>query len=259
MLGLLFITVHGLCAAQAELTLVSRAAPTYSPLARQAQIEGSVVLSYRVRENGTPTEIKLVSGHPILVPHAIENLATWRFSGTTQERLQVTYQFGFIAGSGTRIFEAPEPQPVIEYEGISTVRMTVAYSRYVGIYQCPASPVQPPAGSLASQDYLTIDTGRSKVQAFADGKVLRVYADPRLGSLRAKLPRARAQAMINRFLTTEFWSLCSSYARHFTDGWSIKVEVAVGNQRKSLSDYGEASPLWVRNLVDEIEQSLRRK
>ena len=65
--------------------------------------------------------------------------------------------------------------------------------------------------------------------------------------------------MINRFLTTEFWSLCSSYARNFNDGWSIKVEVAVGNQRKSLSDCGEASPLWVRNLVDEIEHSLRRK
>ena len=40
MFGLLFIAVHGLLTAQAELTLNSRAAPTYSPLARQAQVEG---------------------------------------------------------------------------------------------------------------------------------------------------------------------------------------------------------------------------
>ena len=57
MFGLLFIAVHGLLTAQAELTLISRAAPTYSPLARQAQVEGSVALTYRIREGGTPTDL----------------------------------------------------------------------------------------------------------------------------------------------------------------------------------------------------------
>ena len=52
----------------AETLLVSKVAPTYPALARQAHIQGSVLLKVRIARNGTVEFVKLISGHPTLDP-----------------------------------------------------------------------------------------------------------------------------------------------------------------------------------------------
>jgi protein TonB len=53
--------------------------PNYPPLARQARIQGKVVLQAQISKEGTIENLQLISGHPMLAPAAIEAVKQWRF------------------------------------------------------------------------------------------------------------------------------------------------------------------------------------
>jgi protein TonB len=59
--------------------LVYRVAPLYPPLARQARIQGTVVLRIIINKLGEVRDVELVSGHPMLAPAAIEAVKKWRY------------------------------------------------------------------------------------------------------------------------------------------------------------------------------------
>jgi protein TonB len=59
--------------------LIKRVQPNYPPLARQARIQGQVVLQAEISKDGTIQNLQLVSGHPMLAPAAIEAVKQWRY------------------------------------------------------------------------------------------------------------------------------------------------------------------------------------
>ena len=59
--------------------LVKRVQPTYPPLARQARIQGSVILRAQISKDGSIEGLTLVSGHPMLAPAAIEAVKQWKY------------------------------------------------------------------------------------------------------------------------------------------------------------------------------------
>ena len=59
--------------------LVKKVQPTYPPLARQARIQGTVVLQAEISKDGTIENLRLSSGHPMLAPAAIEVGKQWRY------------------------------------------------------------------------------------------------------------------------------------------------------------------------------------
>src|SRR5256712_8184662 len=58
--------------------LIRKIQPTYPPLARQARIQGSVLLQAEISREGTIENLRLISGHPMLAPAAIEAVKQWR-------------------------------------------------------------------------------------------------------------------------------------------------------------------------------------
>src|SRR3984893_8659640 len=52
--------------------LVRKVPPAYPPLARQARIQGVVVLQAQISKEGNIENLQLISGHPMLAPAAIE-------------------------------------------------------------------------------------------------------------------------------------------------------------------------------------------
>jgi protein TonB len=56
------------------------ASPAYPPAARSAGIEGTVVVSYVVGENGSVTEARVVRGPPELADACLQAVRGWRFS-----------------------------------------------------------------------------------------------------------------------------------------------------------------------------------
>ncbi len=59
--------------------LMYEVAPAYPPLARSARIQGQVVLDVIIGKDGGVQSIKAESGHPMLVPAAIDAVKKWRY------------------------------------------------------------------------------------------------------------------------------------------------------------------------------------
>jgi len=62
-----------------EGSLIRRVQPVYPPLARSARIQGAVVLFAVISRAGTIDNLRVLSGHPMLVPAAIEAVRQWRY------------------------------------------------------------------------------------------------------------------------------------------------------------------------------------
>ncbi len=59
--------------------LVRKVNPSYPPLARQARIQGTVILRAVISKDGSIENLTLVSGHPMLAPAAIEAVRQWKY------------------------------------------------------------------------------------------------------------------------------------------------------------------------------------
>lgn len=59
--------------------LIRKVQPVYPPLARSVRVQGPVVLDAVISKAGTIENLQLVSGHPMLVPPAIDAVRQWRY------------------------------------------------------------------------------------------------------------------------------------------------------------------------------------
>jgi periplasmic protein TonB len=59
--------------------LVRKVNPAYPPLARQARIQGVVILQAQISKDGNIENLQLISGHPMLAPAAIEAVKQWKY------------------------------------------------------------------------------------------------------------------------------------------------------------------------------------
>jgi protein TonB len=59
--------------------LIRQVKPQYPPLARQARIQGTVVLQAVMGKDGTVQELRVVSGHPMLTAAAIDAVRQWLY------------------------------------------------------------------------------------------------------------------------------------------------------------------------------------
>lgn len=53
--------------------------PMYPPMARAARIQGAVVLRAIISKAGMIENLEALSGHPLLIPAAIEAVKQWRY------------------------------------------------------------------------------------------------------------------------------------------------------------------------------------
>lgn len=62
-----------------EAYLVHRVQPDYPPLARSARIQGQVLLHAVISKDGSIENLRVLSGHPMLVAAAINAVRQWRY------------------------------------------------------------------------------------------------------------------------------------------------------------------------------------
>ena len=62
--------------------LIFQPKPEYPPLAKMARIQGVVRLDAIISKDGTIQDLKVISGHPLLVHAAIEAVSRWRYQPT---------------------------------------------------------------------------------------------------------------------------------------------------------------------------------
>jgi periplasmic protein TonB len=62
-----------------EGNLIRKVQPEYPALARQARIQGAVVLQAIISREGTIENLQVLSGHPMLAPSALAAVGQWRY------------------------------------------------------------------------------------------------------------------------------------------------------------------------------------
>jgi protein TonB len=87
-----------------EGNLIYRVQPQYPPLARQARVQGVVVLRAIISRAGKIENLQLVSGHPLLVQSAMDAVRQWRYrpyflnNEPLEVETQVTVNFTLSGG-----------------------------------------------------------------------------------------------------------------------------------------------------------------
>jgi periplasmic protein TonB len=87
-----------------EGNLIYRVQPQYPPLARQARVQGVVVLHATISREGKIENLQVVSGHPLLVQSAINAVLQWRYrpyflnNEPVEVETQVTVNFTLSGG-----------------------------------------------------------------------------------------------------------------------------------------------------------------
>lgn len=85
-----------------EARIIARPNPIYPALARQARIQGRVVLHAIIDKDGRVSELQVMSGHPLLVQSALAAVQNWRYQPTilNQEPVEVdtTIEVNFVLG-----------------------------------------------------------------------------------------------------------------------------------------------------------------
>jgi protein TonB len=62
-----------------EGNLIYRVQPQYPALARQARVQGIVVLRAMISREGKIENLQVISGHPLLVQSAMDAVRQWRY------------------------------------------------------------------------------------------------------------------------------------------------------------------------------------
>jgi len=62
--------------------ILKRIEPVYPPMARGARIQGKVTLEATLTEHGKVADLKLVSGHPLLIQAAMDAARQWEYEPT---------------------------------------------------------------------------------------------------------------------------------------------------------------------------------
>ncbi|HEY3928992.1 MAG TPA: energy transducer TonB [Candidatus Koribacter sp.] len=84
--------------------LLHKVTPNYPPLAKQARIQGSVVLQATIGKDGSIQGLRVVSGHPMLTGAALDAVKQWKYkpyllNGEAVE-VETTVQVNFTLSGG---------------------------------------------------------------------------------------------------------------------------------------------------------------
>ena len=87
-----------------EGNLIRKVRPDYPPLARQARIQGAVVLQAVISREGSIENLQVLSGPPLLVPSALAAVRQWRyrpyFLNCELVEMETQVTVNFVLGGG---------------------------------------------------------------------------------------------------------------------------------------------------------------
>jgi protein TonB len=62
--------------------MISQVRPVYPPLAKQARIQGVVVLEAVIGKDGKIQNLRVITGHPLLIKAAQDAVSQWEYKPT---------------------------------------------------------------------------------------------------------------------------------------------------------------------------------
>jgi TonB family protein len=103
-LFLIIIHAHGLIAQDdntiydSDVSVRSSEEMLYPPIARQARIQGIVVVRVMINDDGKVLSATAISGAKLLVPEALSNVKKWKFRANATKAAVIIYEFRLAEG-----------------------------------------------------------------------------------------------------------------------------------------------------------------
>lgn len=167
-------------------------------------------------------------------------------------RLALALLFVALSAKAQIIFELP--------------KATQASGNCVEAGGIPQSPPDP--ASLDQKDY--VELSRSSCFGRCPDYRVRIYRTGRvewegrrnvekIGESENQAEMTATAAIFTQTQSSEFWAACDSYRRRVTDNPTYIVTTNIGGETKSIADYTQGGPNWVRGLMQKIDEAAGSK
>jgi TonB family protein len=98
--------------------LITKVNPSYPPEAERQHVDGTVLLRINIDKNGNVATVEPVTGHPLLIPAAIDAVKQWKYKSyllnQTAVEVETTVLIKFVISSGNAYsviaFASPNPR-----------------------------------------------------------------------------------------------------------------------------------------------------
>ncbi len=246
-------TTFGVCRAQ---SVVPDSLPElrYPPLARVANIQGDVVVSFRQTPEGRTVDVTPLSGPVMLQGIAVENVKAWHFepkTGLAGPAYKVTFHFQLNPPDDGYDDNQPVTKAVLD--GTGQVQVVSISTTGLDRSECPTANDSVPPATVMDGDFVELQRWNEQVRVGADGSV--VWKQGNL-SQRGQITPAEANSLLERFRTPAIWRLCGRYDQAgLMDGGGSSFKVRVGGRQKSVGEYGDAAPAIFRDVELAVDES----
>lgn len=233
-------TTFGVCRAQ---TVVPDSLPElkYPPLARVANIQGDVLVSFRRTPEGRTADVTALSGHVMLRGVAVENVKAWRFESKAElagPAYKVTFHFQLNPPDDGYDDGLPVTKAALDVTG--QVQVISILTTGLDRSECPTANDRVPPATVIEGDFVELQRWNEEVRIGADGSV--VWKQGNL-SQRGQIAPAEANSLLELFRTPAVWRLCGRYDQAgLMDGGSSSFKVRIGGREKSVGEYGDSAP-----------------
>ena len=252
-LATLFMLVLGVSHGQ---SMVPASIPEmkYPPIARQARVQGDVVVSFRRSAEGRPVDVAPISGPPLLRATAVESVKSWRFeprADLANQAIQVTFHFRLNAPFDG--YDDGQPVTKVELDGTGGVQVISILTTGLERSECPTAAEREPPSAVTDGDFVEVRRWSDTIRVGADGSI--VWRQGEISQSK-QMPSAEAKSLLERFRDPTVWGLCGSYDQAgLLDGGSSSFKVRIGGVEKSVGEYGDVAPPIFREvqlLVDAV-------
>jgi len=213
----------------------------YPPIARAANVQGDVIVSFRQTPDGSTVDVTPISGPAMLQGVAVENVKAWHFA-TPEEPAGQPYKavFHFQLNPPADGFDDDQPTTKVELDGAGGVRVLSILTTGLNRLECPSAVERELPAVVISGDYVELERWNEIVQVGADGSVTWKFGKT---SQRGRITSAEAKSLLEQFRTQPVWDLCGNYYQAgLMDGGGSSFKVRIGGREKSVSEYGNVAP-----------------
>ncbi len=261
--ALLLTTTVALGQRLPEPRMTSAALPHYPAIARLAQIQGEVKVEFVLNPNGEPVSVTAVSGHPMLKAAAEQNVKTWRFEvpkdlSRTEWKYETT--FNFKISNDKQPYEDPKLTVALDSYRYVEVTTNPPSTKYA--HDCPTPIETQPPSTVEAGDFVELSRsgcyGRCpsyKVKVGENGDV-NWSGDSfveAVGERHSMIAPEAALALLQKFQSPAFWSLCGGYDASVTDNPTMQIEVRIGGRPKTVWNYADSAPEFEGALEDAVD------
>ena len=223
----------------------------YPPIARVAHVQGSVVVSFRQTPEGGTTDVRAISGPPMLQGIAVENVKAWHFATTgeaAEQARRVTFHFQLDPPEDGYDYDG-QPTTKVELDGAGDVRVLSILTTGLERSKCPSALERVVPSAVISGDFVEVHRWNEIVRVDADGSIdWRQWEQGKI-SRKDHITPVEAKTLLEQFRTQAVWGLCGDYNQAgLMDGDGSSFKLRIGGREKGVSEYGDVAPAVFREV-----------